>query len=192
MAGMVKKKKKIKEKTFMIVGDPNCGKTSLIEVMECNVNPELPTVYFKFISAEKTRPKYRKKTKKVLLSLWDTPAENWHETREAIYPHLDSAIIVFAIDDPASLRNVKDKWYPQLRQLCPKKIPVILVGNKTDTRDNPQPAVNTVSYEEGMATAEEIKAYAYVECSALNKNGTLNVFTFAIQSVIKKSRCRIL
>lgn len=184
-------KKKIKEKTFMLIGDPSCGKTTLMKVLDCEVNPGLPTVYYKFLTREKTKG-FRKKTKKVLLSLWDAPARDWNDTRQTIYPHLDAAVIMFAVDDAHSLENARDKWYNELRQLCPKKIPVILVGNKSDLRENPEVSWKLSSYEEGLAMAERMKAYAYAECSAINKEGTTAVFSFLVQSVIKKSKCQIL
>lgn len=196
----------------MIVGDSNTGKTTLLKSTQCEVNPELPTVYFKFLTGsdddvkekeeddkkkrkneKKKKGNAKKKKKKVLMSFWDVPGHEsvWEEKRTALYPCLDAVVIVFALDNPTTLENARKVWYKQVRRRCGRKIPVILVGNKLDLRDTVvQEGSHTrmVSYEEGLKVAEKIHAYAFVECSALQGQETLNVFRFAIQSVIKSSQ----
>jgi GTPase SAR1 family protein len=38
---------------------------------------------------------------------------------------------------PESLANVESQWAKEIKHFC-KGVPVILVGNKTDLRDNPE------------------------------------------------------
>lgn len=59
----------------------------------------------------------------------------------------------------------------QVKHFCPN-IPIILVGNKKDLRNDDQTRrelskmkLEPVKYEDGKAMAERIGAYAYIECS---------------------------
>jgi len=57
-----------------------------------------------------------------------------------------------------------------------------------------------ITTEEGMALADELKAYKYLECSALTQEGLKTVFDEAIRCVLeyqnkptkKKNKCTIL
>jgi len=81
--------------------------------------------------------------------------------------------------------NIKDKWYPEIRQHCPDA-PIILVGMKEDLRSQAlsdddasssgSQNVNLISKIEGLALSSEIRAAKYIECSALHKSGLEEVF----------------
>ena len=76
--------------------------------------------------------------------------------------------------------NIKDKWYPEIRQHCPDA-PIILVGMKEDLRsqvlsDDDASSTgsqnsNLITKIEGLALSSEIRAAKYIECSALHKSG---------------------
>ena len=70
-------------------------------------------------------------------------------------------ILVFSVNDLQSYNNILIKWIPKIQQHCPSA-PVILVGNKTDLREE---GFETVTTEMGMQLAREINAVAYFECS---------------------------
>lgn len=62
-----------------------------------------------------------------------------------------------------------------MRHFCPN-VPIILVGNKKDLRNDSQTVrelakmkQEPVRPEQGRAMAEQIGAYAYLECSAKSK-----------------------
>ncbi len=66
-------------------------------------------------------------------------------------------------------------WKFQVRHFCPN-VPIILVGNKKDLRNDPQTLrelskmkQEPVRPEQGRAMAEQIGAYSYLECSAKTK-----------------------
>ncbi len=63
-----------------------------------------------------------------------------------------------------------------MRHFCPN-IPIILVGNKKDLRNDPQTEKDlarskqsTVQLAQGRAMAAQINAEAYLECSAKTKD----------------------
>ena len=90
---------------------------------------------------------------------------------------------------------------------CPNT-PVVLVGTKSDLRDD-QKALKSlsakgkcpVSIERGLEMATHIGAVKYVECSALTQEGLKTVFDVAITSALShtskkkkknKPKCSIL
>lgn len=85
-----------------------------------------------------------------------------------------------------------------------KGIPFVLVGTKTDLRDDAgvQRALaakdqTPVTRTQGAALAEEVKAVGYVECSAVEGSGLDEVFHSAVRAALagrekKKSKCAIL
>jgi len=96
----------------------------------------------------------------------------------------------YSIDSPESLQNVIEKWYPEVHESCPN-VPIILVGTKKDLRsdfnkniDSEEDELRLVTHEEGIAMAEKIAAYGYLECSALTKEGVAEVFRAATRATL--------
>lgn len=74
--------------------------------------------------------------KPVQLALWDTAGqEEYERLRPLSYSKAHVILIAFAVDTPDSLENVTQKWIEEVRSICGKAIPVILVACKTDLRD---------------------------------------------------------
>ena len=83
-------------------------------------------------------------------------------------------------------------------------LPIILVGCKRDLRDDPKTIEDLaknkqkpVSYEEGLAVAQKIGAYKYLECSAKKNDGVKDVFEHATRAALmaktkKKKACLLL
>ena len=79
------------------------------------------------------------------------------------------------------------QWYPEISHHAPG-VPIVLVGTKLDKREDQETidklkAAKTapISYEMGLKRAKEIKAYKYVECSALTQMNLKSVFDHAIR-----------
>lgn len=82
-------------------------------------------------------------------------------------------LLCFNLVFQSSLLNITKKWVPELKHYV-SKIPIVLVGCKSDLRDNPHSfstkALN-LNAEEFVSTAEGKKVadsldMEYVECSA--------------------------
>ena len=111
----------------------------------------------------------------------------------------------FSIDSPDSLENIPDKWTPEVKHFCPN-VPIILVGNKKDLRNDENTKrelmrmrQEPVSSEEGRAMQDQIRAYAYLECSAKTNEGVREVFETATRAALQtelekkqESNCSIL
>ena len=140
----------------------------------------------------------------VELALWDTAGqEDYDRLRPLSYPDTDVILMCFSIDSPDSLENIPEKWTPEVKHFCPN-VPIILVGNKKDLRNDENTKrelmkmkQEPVRPEEGRAMHDQIRAYAYLECSAKTKEGVREVFETATRAALqtkkkKKSKCSIL
>ena len=110
------------------------------------------------------------------LTLWNTAGqEEFDRLRPVSYPGTDVVLVCFSLCSPASFPNVRTKWGPEIAHHCPG-VPIILVGNKADQRDDPslcaqlrERGIAPVAHSDGAALAKELGARAYVECSALTQ-----------------------
>ncbi|EYB95053.1 hypothetical protein Y032_0164g3537 [Ancylostoma ceylanicum] len=160
-------------KKLVIVGDGACGKTCLLIVFSKDQFPDVyvPTVFENYVADIEVDGK------QVELALWDTAGqEDYDRLRPLSYPDTDVILMCFSIDSPDSLENIPEKWTPEVRHFCPN-VPIILVGNKKDLRNDPQTVrelakmkQEPVRPEQGRAIAEQIGAFAYLECSAKTKD----------------------
>ncbi|CAO3634025.1 unnamed protein product [Cunninghamella blakesleeana] len=135
--------------------------------------------------------------KTIELALWDTAGqEDFDRLRPLSYPDSDAVLICFSVDSPDSLENVQEKWHPEVMHFC-CGLPIILVGLKTDLRNDPEIIAllrkenqKPVTYEEGAHVAKLIDAYKYVECSARNGEGVRQVFEQATRATLRPPRRR--
>lgn len=87
----------------------------------------------------------------------------------------DIILLCFAMDNPISLFNARDKWAPKLKHhMYSRKVPIILVGTKCDVGES--------FIKPGLAemVAKEIGAISYIKCSAKENYDVLTVFNLAL------------
>jgi len=175
----------------VVVGDGAVGKTCLLISYTTNAFPGeyIPTVFDNYSANVMVdgRP--------VNLGLWDTAGqEDYDRLRPLSYPQTDVFLICFSIISPHSFENVKSKWWPEIQHHCPD-VPIILVGTKSDLRNDPNmtqqlasKGLRMVSLEEAGSRAREVGAVCYMECSALTQEGLKNVFDEAIRAALNKKQ----
>jgi cell division control protein 42 len=101
--------------------------------------------------------------------------ENYDRLRPLSYVQTDVFLLCFDVNNPTSLDHVRTKWLPEVRRHAPAT-PALVVGTKIDMRTSA-----SVSREIGEATTNELGVAAYLECSALTREGISSAFQTAIR-----------
>ncbi|KAG7209543.1 hypothetical protein KM043_015623 [Ampulex compressa] len=118
------------------------------------------------------------------MTLWDTAGqEDYERLRPLSYPNTDCFLLCFSVSARSSYDNIASKWHPEIKFHCPNT-PIVLVGTKGDLRG--QENMDIITPKECKKMKKKIKAFKYVECSAVNQEGLEEVFTEAIRAVLKK------
>lgn len=189
------------------VGDGAVGKTCMLMSFVANHFPEeyTPTVFDNYTHTITTP------SGNVSLNLWDTAGqEDYDRIRPLTYPHTNIFVVCFSVVSFSSFDNVRTKWVPELEHYVPDA-PLLLVGTKADLRENENTLKqlrerrrSPISYEQGLQLSKEIKAVAYLECSAKEMLGLDAIFEKAADVVLnsnpatskakqkKKKRCIVL
>ena len=126
--------------------------------------------------------------------------DDYARLRRCAYHKMDAVILCYSADNIESLERIKKLWLPELRVFAPK-VPYILVGTKKDVREDimyqfeleqdtgySEELANNVSTHHGSQVARSIGAHGFVECSALYRDGTREVFETAAKVALRKSR----
>ncbi|KAL0089826.1 small Rho-type GTPase [Phycomyces blakesleeanus] len=181
---------------LVIVGDGNCGKTSLLTVFTQGFFPKkyIPTVFETHVKDVVIDGKA------VQLALWDTAGqEEYERIRPHSYVKANIILIAYAIDSPDSLDNVTTKWIEEVNKECPRT-PIILVGCKRDLRDGTEQPLAREHVEraqsnrnvgerfvrrtEAEVVASHIGARCHLECSALTGEGVDAIFDMATRAAL--------
>ncbi|KAK2106902.1 Rho- GTP-binding protein RhoN [Saguinus oedipus] len=115
---------------IVVVGDVECGKTTLLQVFAKDAYPEssVPTVlenYTASFEIDKCR---------IELDMWDTAGSSYCDNvRPLAYPDSDAVLICFDISRPETLDSVLKKGQGETQEFCPNA-KVLLVGCKLDMR----------------------------------------------------------
>ena len=173
----------------VVVGDGAVGKTCLLISYTTQSFPGeyIPTVFDNYSSNVMISGK------PIQLGLWDTAGqEDYDRLRPLSYPQTDVFIICYSIVDETSLENVKAKWHQEIKYHAPG-VPIILVGTKSDLRDDADfvkqleaKGKKPLTCEDGEAVATAIGACHHAECSALTQKGLKQVFDEAIKEVLRR------
>lgn len=198
VAGKMGNNKKLKQqdmgpirKKLVIVGDGECGKTSLLITLTKDEFPEryVPTVFETYVADIQVL------NQTVELALWDTAGqEDYDRLRPLSYPDTDVLLLCYSVDNPDSFQNIQERWIPEINHFCPH-IPVILVACKKDLRYNRAvherlslAKLKPVSYDEGQELGDQIDAHGFFECSAKTREGVRDVFLMAARFALVKRR----
>ena len=161
----------------VLVGDEGTGKTSLLYR---HILGHVPKDQCCLVSCDCHVTMISVNGEKVQLSLWDTEgSRDYDRLRPLSYPHTNVFLLCFSVDEPTSLKSIKERWYPELSHHCPGT-PILLVGTKEDFRNDTGSetlkAHPLISSEEGLKMARETGVRGYAECSALSGRRVSEVF----------------
>ena len=139
---------------IVLTGDSGVGKTKLIaryvnDIFEDNSSP---TVGLDFALKETIVTGQR-----VQCQIWDTAGqEKLKAIASAYYKNAHGVVLVFDITNKASFEKIP-RWLEEVRNNLEDKVPIILVGNKTDLMTDRE-----VSALEAKSFAEE-NGFYYLE-----------------------------
>ena len=120
--------------------------------------------------------------------------DDYARLRKCAYHKMDAIILCYSADNPDGLQRIVDYWMPELKSHAPK-VPFILVATKKDIRDELlyEQSDSTLEREgivpttKGQKVAKSIGAHTFLECSALYRDNTRNVFETAAKVALQKS-----
>lgn len=162
-----------------LLGDPRVGKTSIRRTymgkgFQQNYNVTLGADF-----AVK-----RTKDSKVL-QIWDLGGQQvYKQIRTGYYKGAEGAILIFDIVRIPTFETIS-KWVDELTVNAGKKIPMILVGNKSDLREE---GVRSVGQKDGQNYAATLTKWSgfnvpYIESSALTGQNIDNIFDNLIEEI---------
>lgn len=160
---------------IVLVGDSKCGKSTLIHRVLHDKFLEVytPTGFERYTAA------YELNDQRINFTVWDTSGSPAYDSvRPLAYQDVRIFLLCFQIDQPDSLSNTVNKWYPEVRQFAPN-VPVILCGCQSDRRtegeapaDANKGVKSIITSEKALETSRQIEAATYVETSSKNLSKT--------------------
>ena len=159
---------------IVIVGDSGVGKTNLVKRFIQNTfsSNTLATVGVEFFSNT-----YYINDKLIKIEMWDTAGqERYKSITSAYYKGAMGALLVYDVTNQATFNNI-ERWYNEIRDFSSKDIQIIMIGNKTDLKDN---IVITTEMSQNKAADLEIPV---VETSALNASNVKVAFHLLIKEI---------
>ena len=161
----------------VLIGDEGVGKTSLLVAYTRNKFPE---VYVPDI-LDTCAVNVTLKNKTYTLGLFDTSSGYEQDLSKT-----DVVLLCFSLDEPTSLKNAKEKWFPMIN-MNNAKVNIILVGLKLDLKTMMDTNLSLPNVGENIA--KELGCKRYLECSAKLQRGIGVVFDEVIRASSTESIC---
>jgi len=171
----------------VVVGDEAVGKTSLIGfITKTHMEEMLSRPIFQHYSVPVSLPN---RDHQVTLSFHDTGGQDdYHAMRLETYQNVSLILICFSVISPSSFTNVQTKWYPELLRSHCANVPIILVGTKSDLRNDEELLqrlaernLSPISQKQGKHLARDINALTFIEVS-IHDEANLETFCSTILS----------
>lgn len=173
-----------------VVGDEQCGKTSLLNALVKNdFEAEESCVFDECVADIITQGS------RLELMLWEISGLDHYESiRRELYRDSDVILVCFDIGQPLSLQSVINKWVPEINDACPG-IPYLLIGCKNDLRSDtalqyyltvPRQE-ESISRGKALDVAHSTMARDYIECCAKTRWNVKEVFKSAADAILFKN-----
>ncbi|CAL9699103.1 unnamed protein product [Knipowitschia caucasica] len=175
----------------VFVGDSGVGKSCLLSTY---VRKSFPGEYHPdFYSTYTVEVKTCDQA--VQFNVCDTAGSgDYEQFRLLIYPETNVVVICFSISDPLSYCSVTQTWIPDVDMNCPKA-PVLLVGTKSDLRDDKdvlqqlkEKGLSPITQQQGSALAKQIRACGYFECASKHQEGLEEIFQQAALVFLQRKK----
>jgi small GTP-binding protein len=170
---------------LIVVGDATVGKTSLINQF---VTHTFVTDYRPTLGISITSQVYRVQgfdESRINFMVWDVAGQKFFQrVRKHYYSHAHAAFIVYDVTSRDTFDHV-EMWYNDMQGEIPK-VPIVLVGNKTDLSDQ-----RVVSLAEGREKAKALKCL-FMETSAKTGENVRDAFNILGIGLFFKSDAKTL
>ncbi|KCV70770.1 hypothetical protein H696_03121 [Fonticula alba] len=164
--------------TFKVVllGEGCVGKTSLV-LQYCK--SQFRDSHDVTLQASFLTKRFNLKNNRVELHIWDTAGqERFHALVPMYYRDAGGVVLVYDITDPVSYQRMQN-WLMQIRSLLGPKVPIIIVGNKSDLDRN-----RKISKEDAQSYATANSAL-FTEASAKMNSGVEQLFVSLAGAMLK-------
>ena len=121
--------------SFKVVfaGSSGVGKTSIAYHMQYG---EIPKGQYSTIGSNFETLKVKIEDKEYSIKLWDTAGqEQYHSITKTYFNGANAILLVFALNNQSSFDTL-ETWIQLIHEAAPPNIPIILLGNKSDTDDH--------------------------------------------------------
>ncbi|EDR29385.1 GTP-binding protein RHO4 precursor, putative [Entamoeba dispar SAW760] len=163
---------------ILAIGDDTAKKVQLLTTFIEGKYPKeyIPTVF------ENSTKTLKIRGKQVVVDLWDsTGFESLSSIRQPLYSNVDIILVCYSVVNKNSFINVKNKWYPEMKSLCPHT-PFFLIATQSEKRNKCCENKNhLISTGDGLQLSKELKAIEYIECSAKNNENIDYIFEQCIK-----------
>ena len=163
------------EHSFKVVfsGESAVGKTSIIKqetIKEFNSQYQMTTCF------DHSYKNFEIGDTIIRIQIWDTSGQELYKSLILnFYRSSLLAFVVFALDDINSFEKCEN-WLKEVRNLACDDIPIFLIGNKSDKKEDRQ-----IKQEIIDKFVNDNNITYYCECSAMNGDGIDKVFKEAIR-----------
>ena len=108
--------------------------------------------------------------------IYDTAGqERFNSINETYYKKADAVLLVYDITNKESFDLIRNYYCKKIKEFCKKKIPIILLGNKTDMEEK-----RVISMEDGIALSIEYK-FKFCQTSCLKNENVADAFEALIE-----------
>ncbi|MFW9895024.1 MAG: Rab family GTPase [Candidatus Thorarchaeota archaeon] len=171
---------------FIITGDHNVGKTSIIRRFAENrfLSDYRATIGLNIISHD-----FESFGNQINVSLWDIGAQEYFKRyRKTYYNGAQAGFIVFDLTNQRSFENVTN-WYNELNEFIDSRdLPVMIIGNKRDLIKN-RVITNQIALNMSQnLTGSTKRNVLYIETSALTGENIEDAFRLISYNFITKSK----
>jgi len=169
---------------IVLCGDYGVGKTTLVKLF---LGGEIVGGYKPTIGVDIGRKILDINHTRITFQIWDLSGqESFHSIRKQFYSRTNGAILIFDVSRRETYQNIT-RWTNELLEQT-GKIPIVLVANKIDLRNEFTEAVTTkegeflsqvISNQTGITTP-------FVEASAIRKQKHLEPFMLLGKSILEQ------
>ena len=162
---------------YLVVGDSGVGKTSLL-VRYCD--DTFQTEYLTTIGVDFKIKRIEHQGQQITLNIWDTAGqERFRNITKSFYKGAHGIVLTYSITDPNSYSHI-EKWVDQIKETGNADIVMILVGSKSDLKDE-----RKVSYKQGEELADRY-SIDFIETSSKEDSNIEQVFKLLTETVISR------